>query len=171
MLAGDRTQSRALAGNAVRSARTDGVRAAAFVAAFVSSPEASASEWALRAEKAFPDPRTAAVKQHALAYALLLSKRFREAALVLKDLYAQAPPSRDGQVRTLLAWAWMESGKPGDARPLLARFPHPDATGESTFDCLAFPRFLALRSRALEVEGDPAKAKVFAELYKKYSGQ
>jgi tetratricopeptide (TPR) repeat protein len=171
MLAGDRSQARAYAESAAKSARTDSIRATAIVCVFVASPEASASEWTLRAERAFPDLRMGSLKHHALAYALLFGKHYREAALVLKDLYFQTPPSRDGQVRTLLAWSLMESGKPGDTGPLLAHFPHPEAAGESTFDCLAFPRFLALRARATEVGGDPAKAKELAELYKKYSGQ
>ena len=104
------------------------------------------------------------------AYALLLAHRFREAAPLLETLYRETNPLRDGQIRTLLAWAYVETGRIADAEPLLRTYPIPLASGDSMFASLMFPRYLFLRAVALEKNGKRAEAKQSYELYLKYAG-
>jgi hypothetical protein len=66
-------------------------------------------------------------------------------------------------VRTLLAWAYVETGAGGKAGPLLDAYPLPLSSGESLFASLIFPRYLFLRGTVL------LEAKNL-QLYAKYGG-
>ena len=57
------------------------------------------------------------------ALALLFAKKYREALPLLQALYNETNPSADGQVRTLLAWAYVETGAIDKAAPLLDSLP------------------------------------------------
>ncbi|MBK5291152.1 MAG: hypothetical protein JJE04_05690 [Acidobacteriia bacterium] len=116
---------------------------------FVTDTETSASEWTLRAEKVFAHPSGAAIKRLALAYALLFNRHFREASLVLKTSYDQIHPNNEDHVKELLAWSYAEQNRWKEASPLLGLFPLPRSAGEEIFDCLVFPRGIALRAKAL----------------------
>ncbi len=121
----------------------------AVICLFVTDTETSAAEWAVRAEKVFVHPSAAAFKPMALAYALLFNKHFREAGLVLKNVYKQTNPNNEDPIRELLAWSYAEQNRWQEAAPLLRLFPLPQSIGEAGFDCLVFPRGIALRAKAL----------------------
>jgi len=104
------------------------------------------------------------------AYALLMARRFREALPLIETLYRETNPLRDGQIRTLLAWAYIETGRTADANRLLQTYPIPLASSESVFASLLFPRYLFLRGVALEKSGKRAEAKQSYELFLKYAG-
>jgi Flp pilus assembly protein TadD len=104
------------------------------------------------------------------AYALLFAKRYRDALPLLQASYAETNPSADGQVRTLLAWAYVETGAIDKAAPLLDTYPLPLSSGEPIFASMSFPRYLFLRGAVLEHEGKRDEANKSYQLYLKYAG-
>ena len=104
------------------------------------------------------------------AYALLFARRYSEALPLLETIYRETDPRRDGQIRTLLAWAYVETNRVADAAPLVATYPIPLSSGEPLFADLIFPRFLFVRGVVLEQQGKRAEAKAAYQLFLKYSG-
>lgn len=146
---GDRARARECAARALTTASNPGSRLLAEMCRFLAQPDASASEWALRAERAFPTPAQAVAKQYALAYALLLDRQFAAAVPALRQLYDQTPPSSSDPLNVLLAWALIESKQAGQVGDLLNTYPIPRPEGEQPFYCLGFPRLFELRGIAL----------------------
>ena len=104
------------------------------------------------------------------AYALVFARKFRDATPLLESLYRQTDPSRDGQLRTMLAWAYLETNRSSDADGLLRVYPIPFSSGESIFASLIFPRYLFLRGAVLERQGKRSDAKSAYQLFLKYAG-
>jgi Flp pilus assembly protein TadD len=104
------------------------------------------------------------------AYARLFARKYAEAVPLLEEVYRQTNPGADGQIRTLLAWAYVETGRIADAARLLRLYPIPLSSGEPLFASLIFPRYLFLRGLVLEKEGKPDEAKKNYALYLKYAG-
>lgn len=104
------------------------------------------------------------------AYALLFAKKYREALPLLLATYSETNPSADGQVRTLLAWAYVETGATEKAAALVDSYPLPLSSGEPLFASLIFPRYLFLRGAVLEKAGKRDEARKSYELYLKYAG-
>jgi tetratricopeptide (TPR) repeat protein len=105
------------------------------------------------------------------AYALLLAKKYPEALPLLQANYGSTNPSADGQVRTLLAWAYVETGAIDQAAPLLDPYPLPLSSGNPLFASVVFPRYLFLRGVVLEKAGKRDEARKSFELYSKYGGR
>jgi Flp pilus assembly protein TadD len=105
------------------------------------------------------------------AYALLFAKKFGDALPLLQSIYSETNPSADGQVRTLLAWAYVETGAKDKAAKLLDTYPLPLSSGEPLFASLMFPRYLFLRGAVLQHEGKRDEANKSYGLYSKYGGQ
>jgi hypothetical protein len=112
-------------------------------------------------------PLTSPVPQ---AYSLLFARKFAGAIQPLEAIYRETAPAGDGQIRTLLAWAEVASGRVEDARQLVQLYPLPLSSGDPCFASLIFPRFLYLRGVVLQSEGKRSKAKQSFELYLKYAG-
>jgi tetratricopeptide (TPR) repeat protein len=144
---GQRDAARAVVGKAPRPASAPEAELLAMARLLV-EPPASSSEWALRAERAFPAPAQTAVKKYALAYALLFSKEFGPAALVLKEIVQRGGPGSTDNAPALYGWALVETGRAREAQPYLSVFPLPMPNGFSLFACLTYPRQLALRQRS-----------------------
>ena len=104
------------------------------------------------------------------ALTLLFAKKYGEALPLLQALYGETSPSSDGQVRTLLAWAYVETGAIDKAAPLLDAYPLPLSSGEALFASLIFPRYLFLRGTVLRREGKRDEASNTFQLYSKYRG-
>ena len=115
-------------------------------------------------------PATASGSPLADAFALLLARQYKQATPLLEDLLRRTDPSRDGQVRTLLAWAYLRTNRITDADRLLRIFPIPLSSGESVFASLVFPRFVLLRAEVFEQQGKRAEAKSAYQLFLKYAG-
>jgi tetratricopeptide (TPR) repeat protein len=150
---GSRKEGAELAGKAealAQSPRTRGLRA---ICQAIASGSASL--------EGSPMPR---------AFALLFGRKFAEAVQPLEAVYRETAPAGDGQIRTLLAWAEVESGRVGDARQLVQLYPLPLSSGDPFFASLIFPRFLYLRGVVLQSEGKRSKAKQSFELFLKYAG-
>jgi len=113
---------------------------------------------------------TGASSKMAKAYSLLFAQKYREALPLLQAIYAATNPSADGQVRTLLAWAYVETGAIDKAAQLLDSYPLPLSSGEPLFASLMFPRYLYLRGVVLERAGKHDEAKKSEEQYLKYAG-
>jgi tetratricopeptide (TPR) repeat protein len=105
------------------------------------------------------------------AYTLLFAKKYREALPLLQAIYGATNPSADGQVRTLLAWAYVETGAIDQAAPLLEPYPLALSSGNPLFASVAFPRYLFLRGVVLETAGKHDEARKSFELYTKYGGR
>ncbi len=143
---GQRETARALAQTSRPSASPQDAELLA-MARFLSESPASSSEWALRAEQAFPSAGETAMKKYALAYTLLFSKEHDAAALVLKQIVERTDPGSSDNAPVLYGWALAETGHAREARGFLDVFPLPMPNGFSPFACLSFPRQLDLRSR------------------------
>jgi len=104
------------------------------------------------------------------AYALLFGKKYAAALPLLQATYGETNPSADGQVRTLLAWAYVETGAIDKAGILLNSYPLPFSSGEPVFASLIFPRYLFLRGAVLDQAGKQDEARKSYELYLKYAG-
>jgi tetratricopeptide (TPR) repeat protein len=103
------------------------------------------------------------------AYALIFAKKFQEAIPLLQILYSETNPGADGQVRTLLAWAYVETGAVDKAAGLVDSYPLL-SLGDSLFTSLSFPRYLFVRGVVLQRAGKRDEARKSYELYLKYAG-
>ena len=144
LASGDGAAARTQAERAVALAGPQ-TAALAATARFLAEPPASATEWAVRAERAFPSPAQAPMKQYALACALLSGGEFQAAVPLMREIYARWTPSGDPAIPVMLAWAYTGAGRPGDAAPLIARNPIPQGTGLNIFTGLWYPRIHTLR--------------------------
>jgi hypothetical protein len=104
------------------------------------------------------------------ALALLFARKYREATPLLETLYRETNPAEDGQIRTLLAWAYMKTGQAAEAGPLVQTYPIPLSTGERIFAPLVFPRYLFVRAAVLAREGKKTEAKKGYDLFRKFAG-
>jgi Flp pilus assembly protein TadD len=84
------------------------------------------------------------------AFGLMLARKYVEALPVIEKIYGETNPSFDGQVRTLLAWAYVENGRAADAKQFVALYPIPLSAGDPLFASLIFPKFLFLRGVVLQ---------------------
>jgi tetratricopeptide (TPR) repeat protein len=104
------------------------------------------------------------------AYARIFAGKIPEAAPMLEMLYRGTNPHNDGEIRTLLAWAYVKMGRATDARALIGVYPLPMPAGEQVFASLVFPRYLFVRGAVLQQQGKRPEAKGAYELFLKYSG-
>ena len=155
---GDRGKAAAFAGKASSAVQ------------FLSQPSAPASEWAARAERAFPAPAQKQEKEAALAYALLAEKQFADAARVLERLRGYGSPNGNESFAVMLAWAYLETGKPKEAAALLRFNPLPSAAGVSELNVFDFPRLFYLRGRVAALAGNPQQEESYYKLFLKLSG-
>jgi Flp pilus assembly protein TadD len=137
---------------------------------FLSQPSAPAPEWAARAERAFPAPAKTQDRNAALAYALVADKEFAEAASELKRLYSYTSPNASQSIAVMLAWAYLETGKPKQAAALLRFNPLPSAAGVGELSVFDFPRLFYLRGRVAALAGNPQQAESYYKLFLKLSG-
>ena len=167
LLVGDSTNARDLAAKAVASAGPASTGVASVVR-FLTEPAASSSEWAVRAEREFPNA-SAAIKNFAVGYALLLSKQFQAAVPVFKEINAQ--PNAESGAPVLLAWTYAATGHYREALPLLQVNPIPQPTGLAPFHCFWFPRIFAVRAQVLKNLGQADAAQRNERIYRLLSGE
>ena len=149
---GDAKAAEELANQAGGAAVSPGARSAAALCSFISTGSVPSGS-----------PLT-------LAYSLLFARKFAEALPLLETLYRETDPRGDGQIRTLLAWTYVETNRVADAARLVRTYPIPLSSGEPLFASLIFPRFLFVRGVVLEHQGRRAEAKAAYELFLKYAG-
>ena len=118
----------------------------AVVARFLTLPDASPAEWGNRANQQFG--AQTAIKNIALVYALLFNRQFVAAQAILEPTWTNGAtlPDEEG-LPVLLAWCYIENGRPKDAEPLLRAYPIPPSGGPSAYTGVYFPRFFYLRAR------------------------
>ncbi len=139
------------------------------VARFLAQPSASATEWPARAERAFPNPAQKPIKERALVFALLVDRQFPAALEILKSMYQNGGPTAD-DVPLLLAWCYLETGRPQDAAGLLRFNPLPAAAGVQPFQSFYFPRIFYLRGRVAMAAGQGDAARAQYRLFLQLSG-
>jgi hypothetical protein len=125
---GHMKQAQELSRLSLAEARSPAARAAAAAAVFAAGPQASGRA---------PDSW--------LAHRLLLRGRFAEAIPVLERMCSRGTPGENGSAAALLAWAYLESGKAGEAHRRAAKFPIPAAAAEDIFEFLPYSRLPAVR--------------------------
>jgi Flp pilus assembly protein TadD len=140
-------------------------RGNAMVAAFLSMPPVSASEWSVRAEQVFGGQGQTQIRNFALAYALVLNKEFPAAQLLFKQMWESGTPVPDEGLPLMLAWCYLETGKTKEAAPLLRFNPIPNINGLTPYTAFYLPRLFYLRGLLAEKEGRGNEAQ--AE-YKKF---
>ncbi|HJT90300.1 MAG TPA: hypothetical protein VJ732_20655, partial [Bryobacteraceae bacterium] len=166
---GDRKTAQQMAEQAVRLAGPS-TAALAAIARFIAQPAASAAEWAARADGAFPQPAQKALRDTALAYALLGCSEFEPARRILQARYDTTSPTADDELPILLAWADLETGKTREAAALLRFNPLPSAAGPKPFTVFAFPRLFFLRGRLAGMTGSPDQARAEFRTFLRLSG-
>jgi Flp pilus assembly protein TadD len=142
----------------------------ALVAQFLSLPPASSSEWVVRAEQQFPGPAQTAIKNFALAYALLVNQQFQPALLLLRQMWESGSPTADEGLPVMLAWCYLETGHVKEAAPLLASNPMPSANGLTPYTGFYIPRLLYLRGLLAEKEGRAGEARAYYDKFLALSG-
>jgi tetratricopeptide (TPR) repeat protein len=142
---GDSEGARQAAGEAVKNVTASSAGLAG-LAQFLTAPPASASEWAVRAERTFPGEGPHSLKRLARVYALLVAREFPAALPLLREMYAAWNPTLPNtELPVLLAWACVETGNAREAAPLVRFTPIPDSSGLSAFTSFWFPRLFYLR--------------------------
>jgi Flp pilus assembly protein TadD len=130
---GDRSGAAKLAESAFTRATSPGTKGLAAVCRFFTQTPVRPSQFA-----------------NITATALILNRQFAEAIPPLEALLAETNPANDAQVRTLLAWAYTETGQIEKAKPLVELYPIPLPSNEPLFVSLIFPRFLLVRALAMK---------------------
>lgn len=164
LLLGDRAGAARLAEQAAAMA-TPASAGTVAAARFVTMPSAPVSEWAERAGRIFPNPIHAALKEVALAYALLIDRHYAEAIPLLRRMEARAGNNGDRSAAIELAWALIETGKIQEAAPLLKMNPVPGVDNSTAFLGLYFPRLYQLRAIVAESEGRSDAAREHRRVY------
>jgi thioredoxin-like negative regulator of GroEL len=152
--AGDRKTAADLATQAVTRAQSPQVRGISAACRYITSGSTASSG-----------------SKMADALALLFAGKFQEAVPLLQAVYSETNPSSDGQVRTLLAWAYVETGAVDKAASLTDAYPLPLGPGDPLFASLIFPRSLFLRAAVLQHQGKHDEASKSLQLYSAYGGQ
>ena len=80
------------------------------------------------------------------AASLLLGGKFADAIPVLKEIESRTAPNPTDPVPALLAWALVESGRAGEAKPYLRFTPTP-SPAPGPYEALIYPRVFELRKR------------------------
>jgi tetratricopeptide (TPR) repeat protein len=169
LMLGDREGAAQEARKATQCAGTSSA-AIARVTHFLTEPQTTPAEWAVRAEREFPEPGQTSVRNFAMAYALLLAREFQPACLTLKEIYNSGAPADDEGLPVMLAWADLETGRDKEAADLLRFNPIPTSTGVGPFFGFYFPRLYALRAILANRSGKPEEARLDSQLFQKLSG-
>jgi hypothetical protein len=170
LISGDRAAAEQVAAKAVATA-TPSSALEAVVARFLAQPPVAAAEWQTRAEHLAPNPNQGSIRDTVLAYSLLLSREYAAALPVLQRLYDSGASSSNEGLPVLLAWSYLETGRDGDAAPLLQFNPVPPIAGPGAFTALYFPRLFELRARLAEKRGDAAAAESNRKIFAALGGQ
>ena len=168
LMLGERAAADEMSRKAVKLAGPGSASTAALARFLVQEP-GSAAEWAERAERLFPDSPKSSLRDLALGYALLVSKEFQPASVVLKQIYERGGAASD-EIGYLLAWSLLESDRAKEAAPLLRWNPIPPLTGPGTLLSFYFPRYYYLRGLEAEKEGKADEARTNYRLFLELSG-
>jgi hypothetical protein len=166
---GDRSDAATMAAKAVMLAGP-GTAGLASAVRFLSQPSVSAADWVARAEHSFPQPALKELKETALTYALLADQHYQAAAGLLREQYDRGSTTLDDGLPLLLAWTYLETGKPKEAAALLRFNPIPPTSGVRPFSVFYFPRLFYLRGRVAQLAGSAGPAHAQFQLFRQLSG-
>jgi tetratricopeptide (TPR) repeat protein len=155
---GNVEEARRLAAGVLGRSQSPTTKTTAVLALILSDPSMSAR---------LPD---GPLKTLGVSCRLLLSKQYPQAVEPLTPLAAETDPLAQEQVNVLLAWALVESGRAGQAGPLLDVYGVPPAGLEPPFGFLTFPRVFQLKAEALAAQGRGKEATQMRDLYRKLTG-
>lgn len=166
---GDRARARALAMKAAATMAPASAGIAAVVRFLCDAPPSLAA-LTRQAERMFPDPRLARMKNLATIYALLFAQDYAAAAPRLQEAFDHAAPTPEEALPVLLAWARIENKQAQEAGKLLARNPVPNAAAVDVFTSLYYPRFFFLKAEVLRQSGQQEEAARNYRLFLQLSG-
>jgi tetratricopeptide (TPR) repeat protein len=161
MMLGDRNAASQAVQKAVALA-TPASAGSVVVARFLTLPEASPVEWGTRANQQFG--AQLAIKNVALAYALLMNRQFLAAQALLEPMWQNGASQTDEGLPVLLAWCYLETGKAKEAEALLRPNPIPQNNGPGPYTGFYLPRLFYLRGMLAEQQG--RKDEAHAEYHK-----
>jgi len=142
----------------------------AILARFLAQPPASPAEWQARANTLVPNPARSAIRNTALADALLIAREYAAALPVLQQMYDSGNPTADEGLPVLLAWANLETGHVQEAAALLGSNQPLSERGLTWSTPLHFPRIYYLRAVVAEKQGKPDEARENWRLFRALSG-
>ena len=145
-----------------------GSASVAVAARLLAQPAAPAAEWKARLDQALPNVPSGGAKDLLLAYALLVSKDYPAAFTVLQGLDQTGAAFSEPVIPIAHAWTLIETGKPAEAAPLLAR--NPVMQGSGPFISFFFPRLFFLRAEVAKAAGNTEEARRTYDLFLKLSG-
>lgn len=161
----DYAAARKYASEAALRAQAGLVRSWVRLCLFLAGGAAPAAELEARARREFPfDERE---RLAALAYGLLLSRQYGEAARVLGRLRRRSDPFSGEPLHVLEAWALIESGELDRGCRLLGVYGFPPPFAEHPFAFVVFPRVFLLESTCLDREGRREEARRRRAVYER----
>lgn len=149
--------ARKYAGEAAQRAQSGLVRSWARLCLFLAGGAAPAAELEARARREFPFEERERLA--AIAYGLLFSRQYDEAARVLGELRRRSDPFSGEPLHVLEAWALIEAGKAQQGCPLLGVYGFPSPFGEHPLAFVVFPRVFLLESACLDRQGRAEEAR------------
>lgn len=137
---------------------------------FMTQPVASPAEWEARAAQLAPSPAQSAIRDVALAYALLFAKEYTAAAPILQRIYDSGNQGAGEGLPVVLAWADVETGRIDQAATMLRpNYPLSDG-GMNWTTPLHFPRIYYLRSVVAQKQGKADETQSNLRLFERLSG-
>lgn len=144
---GNRAGALSRAQTARKSATSPAEVTLATTALLLSQPSASPDEWSTRIARALPDPRQSAIRNELLGWALLLDRRYPEAAGVLRETWRNRPGLAGPESQIPLTWALTEAGQIDEARKVMPSGWLPPTAPEPGLNALFYPKVIDLRTK------------------------
>lgn len=144
---GDRNRARTLAESARAAADSPPLVYLAATTQFLAQPSAPAAEWETRAAKALARPEQAMLRKQWLGLALLLDRRYPEAARVWREVYDATPGLASFEPRIALEWALLASGDEAGANAIAPAGLLPPRSTEPGATSLLYAKALELHAR------------------------
>jgi hypothetical protein len=109
----------------------------------LAQPSATVEEWTARIARA---TQAAPAREQLLLYALLLDRKFADAATVAERIYQNTPGLLINETNIAFAWAMEESGRREEARRLMTGFLPPSSFAPG-LNLVLFERAVSMRRR------------------------
>lgn len=151
---GDRARAQKLAQSAAASAESSEARNAANTSAFLAQPAASFDVWNSRVASVIRGPEQSDARERLLGWALLLDRRYGEAAKVWQSIQTRSPGLARTDEKLALVWALASNGQINEARRIMPHGSMPPSALIPGLNMLLYERLPAIQ-RILKT-GTPA---------------
>ncbi|MBC7924824.1 MAG: hypothetical protein H7039_04135 [Bryobacteraceae bacterium] len=117
------------------------------IALQLAQPSAPAEVWRDRIAKAVTNPAQRDLRTELLGWALLLDKKYPEAASIWGERFASTSPLVNNDGRILLVWSLVEAGKLDEARKVMPQGWLPPQSLQPGLGALFYPNIVDLRTK------------------------